>query len=245
MKLWRLLLLALIPLFLAAWEAAARSSNFLTLLISSPTRLFAYGRINATTLAYDFAHTLLIAVGGLIMALVVGGAAALAGLRYRPAANFMQGVSTVAQSIPLVVFAPFLILLLGVGTASQIGLASIMAIFPWTISVIGALRIAQYEFDELLLLYDVPFRSRVYEVYVPHALPALASSLRICASLAVLGAVLAEFTGSAVGLGRNIFLGTVRLDPELIMSALLLTSLLGIATHVILAAVERRASWWR
>jgi ABC-type nitrate/sulfonate/bicarbonate transport system permease component len=67
----------------------------------------------------------------------------------------------------------------------------------------------------------------------------------VAAALAVLGAVIAEFTGSASGLGRNIFLGTVRLDPELIMSALLLTSALGVAIHLALAWLARRSAWWR
>lgn len=227
------------------WEFAARSSFFLSLLISSPSRLFQYSLAHGDTLLLDLSHTLIVAAGGLAIALVVGFSTALAGLRYRGAASFLEGASTIAQSIPLVVFAPFMILIFGVGYVSQIGLASLMAIFPCVIGVLAAMRSARAEFDELLLLYDVPFRHRVVEVYLPHALPALVGTIRISAALAVLGAVIAEFTGSATGLGRNIFLGTVRLDPELIMSALLLTSLVGVAIHLLLTKLEKRASWWR
>jgi ABC-type nitrate/sulfonate/bicarbonate transport system permease component len=100
-------------------------------------------------------------------------------------------------------------------------LASIMAIFPWIIGMIAAFRGTRSEFDELLTFYDVPFGDRITKVYFPHALPNLVASARVSAALAVLGAVIAEFTGSSIGLGRNIFMGTVRLEPELIMSALL------------------------
>lgn len=240
-----LIVVAIALAVLGLWELAARQSVFLTLLISSPSRLFNYCKANATSLVFDFLHTLMIATGGLVLALVLGSAAALTGIRYRSAASTLQGASTVAQSVPLIVFAPFLILLFGVGNASQIALASLMAIFPWIIGAISAMRSAQADFDELLLFYDVPFGSRVREVYLPYSLPVLAGAMRISAALAVLGAVIAEFTGSEIGLGRNIFLGTVRLDPELIMSALVMTSLLGVATHLLLSSMERRASWWR
>jgi ABC-type nitrate/sulfonate/bicarbonate transport system permease component len=208
-------------IFSIAWQLLADRIVFVRLLVSSPERIALYLYDNRATLLIDTAHTVGIAVAGLLLAMLLGTALGLLGLRHRRAASLLEAGSTVAQAIPLIVFSPFLIMIFGVGFVSQMALASIMAIFPWIIGMIAAFRGTRSEFDELLTFYDVPFGDRITKVYFPHALPNLVASARVSAALAVLGAVIAEFTGSSIGLGRNIFMGTVRLEPELIMSALL------------------------
>lgn len=232
-------------IILAGWEYAARHSIFFPLLVSSPLRLWGYLQVNARFLAIDMLHTLAVASAGLIVAMVVGISLGLLGLRSARSGRILEGFGTIAQSIPLLVFAPFAVILFGVGYTSQITLASIMATFPCMIGVISAARIARGEFEELLDFHNVPFTRRVTEVYFPYVLPSLMATFRVAASLALLGAVLAEFTGSAVGLGRNIFLGTVRLEPELMVISLLLTSILGVTVHLAISGLEKRASWWR
>jgi NitT/TauT family transport system permease protein len=241
----RIILFVIVLTVLIVWQVAASRSFFVTLLISSPIRLASYFSENHVSLLGDLGHTVSVASGGLLLALLIGTCFGLIGLKFERTAWFLEGGSTIAQAIPLVVFAPFLIMLFGVGYASQIALASIMALFPWIIGLMSSMKGSKAEYDELLNLYEVPFWRRVLEVYIRHSLPNLVASIRVSSALAILGAVIAEFTGSSAGLGRNIFLGTVRLDPELIMSALVMTSTLGIIVHLALSYLEKKAGWWR
>ena len=245
MNRYRAVLAGIAVSILVLWQVFADRIVFLRLLISSPSRIVTYLYENLNTTLIDIAHTVAVAAGGLCLAMMLGTALGVLGLRSSRAESLLEAGSTIAQAIPLIVFAPFLIMIFGVGFVSQMALASIMAIFPWIIGMIAAFRSTRGEFDELLTFYEVPFKERLTGVYFPHALPNLVTSARVSAALAILGAVIAEFTGSSIGLGHNIFMGTVRLDPELIMSALVLTSLLGILVHSALHRLERKAAWWR
>lgn len=227
------------------WQYAADKYNFLRMLISSPSRICSFMIENSSSLLTDLFHTLFVAVVGLVLSILLGASAAFLGLRVRSAGNFFEGFSTIAQAIPLVVFAPFFVILFGVGYSSKIALAMIISVFPILIGTLGAIKSAQKEFSELLDFYEFSFMQRVWKVYVPYSMPNILSTIRIGAGLAILGAVIAEFTGSAKGLGKNVFLGTVRLEPELMMSSLILTSLLGILVHLTLVRLENSYSWWR
>ena len=148
------------------------------------------------------------------------------------------------QAIPLIVFAPFLIIIFGVGISSKAILATLMAVFPIILGSINAGNQAEAEYRELAMFYDLSPIEAVLRVYLPIMLPSVVGDIRVASSLALLGTVIAEFTGSAMGLGRNIFLGTVRVDPELLVSSLILTGLLGLFIHNAMLWIEEKTSWW-
>lgn len=230
---------------LAAWEWAGTQISLFKILLSSPSKIAAYAVQNWQGLATDTLHTALIAALGLLMALGLGGSVAILGFLVPRLRRSIEGASTIAQAIPLVVFSPFLVILFGSGLTSKALLATIMAVFPIVIGTLSALLAAEREFQELVDLHRIGRRERLTEVYLPVALPSLISTFRVSAALAILGAVIAEFAGSAQGLGRNIFLGTVRLEPELLMISLIVTMALGATVHLALTRIERGVSWWR
>jgi NitT/TauT family transport system permease protein len=241
----RICVVIFILCFLVAWQVTGQYFPFFRLLLSSPFRLIVFVHSNFYGLALDFFHTVSIAAISLILSVFVGGFIGVVGASVPKVGRFLEGFSTVIQSVPLIVFAPFTVMLFGVGFASMISLAFIMAVFPMTIGVISASRQAESEFSEVLDFYDVSVVNRVIEVYVPFIMPTLIGHLRVSAGLSILGAVIAEFVGSNSGLGRDVFLGTVRLDPELMVSALLLTSMLGVGVNFLLRLAEARAQWWQ
>lgn len=227
------------------WEYLSGVSSLTRILVSSPSALFAFVSANYKGLAYDFAHTCMIAVFGLAISIIVSLTLGTLGVAVPRFGKRLELFSTVAQSVPLVVFAPFAIIAFGVGVISKVALAFLISVFPLIVGVISSARSAETEFRELVKFYRVDRLRVVWEVYFPFMLPSLVASIRIAASLAILGAVIAEFTGSQAGLGRNIYLGTVRLDAELMMSSLILTCALGIFVHFVMSALEKRVSWWR
>lgn len=75
-------------------------------------------------------------------------------------------------------------------------------------------------------------------------MPNIMTGLKIAATLAVIGAIVAEFNGAEIGLGKNLFLAAKRLEPELMMSSLFLSSLLGGLMYFIIYLIEHRFGKW-
>ena len=76
---------------------------------------------------------------------------------------------------------------------------------------------------------------------IPAALPGIVGGLRIGITLAVVGAIVAEWTGGEVGLGVLINLARGSLfDIPLLFATLVLIAIVGIALYTIVLLVERR-----
>ena len=96
----------------------------------------------------------------------------------------------------------------------------------------------------LLNVYDAPKTTRIVRVYLPLAMPSGMAGLKVSATLSVIGAIVAEFTGSEVGLGRNLFLSTIRLQPDLMMASLVASAILGASMFLGVHAIERNVGIW-
>ena len=71
------------------------------------------------------------------------------------------------------------------------------------------------------------------------------AGLKISATLAVIGAIVAEFNGAEIGLGKNLFLAAKRLEPDLMMSSLLLSTLLGVVFFGTIYFIEKKIINWQ
>lgn len=230
---------------LCVWQLAGIFFPFARLLVSDPISLTHFVVDNGGRLFLDFLHTGFIAVSGLAVAVVMGTSIACVGLLFDPLKARLILISTIMQSVPLVVFSPFAVIMLGVGFLSKIALAAIMGIFPIVIGTLVGISRVRADFGDLLELYDVAPMERIRGVFIPLLLPSLMGNIRVSAGLSVLGAIIAEFTGSARGLGKNIFLGTVRLEPELVVMSLFMSAFLGVIVHYVLCYLEHRLAWWK
>jgi len=70
------------------------------------------------------------------------------------------------------------------------------------------------------------------------------AGLKVASTLAVIGAIVAEFNGADIGLGKNLFLAAKKLEPELMMSSLILSSVLGGALFAGTVVIEWSFGKW-
>jgi NitT/TauT family transport system permease protein len=95
-----------------------------------------------------------------------------------------------------------------------------------------------------MYIYNASKTQIIYRVYFPLSTPHIISGLKIAATLAVIGAIVAEFNGTEIGLGKNLFLAAKRLEPELMMSSLILSSVLGGSLYALIYFLELRIGKW-
>ncbi len=226
------------------WELSARSSPRVFLLVSSPSVVAAYINANIGSLAHATGVTLLEASLGLLLATMLSLAAITIGFQWPGVLSAALPLMVTAQVIPLIVLAPFFMIAFGIGVASKVAMAAVLCFFPTFVGMAQGYRLIPRGVHDLLDIYAAPRFARVVNVYLPLAMPSGMAGLKVSATLAVIGAIVAEFTGAEIGLGKNLFLSTIRLQPALMMASLFAAALLGGALYGLVLLLERRFGYW-
>ncbi|MEP2445757.1 MAG: ABC transporter permease subunit [Balneola sp.] len=214
------------------------------LLLSSPSRVYAYIIDNYDSLVIATQTTMIEAVVGLIIATIFSFFVMVLCFYYPKVMDFILPIMVTSQIIPLIVLAPFFIILMGIGLGSKIAMAALMCFFPIFVNFAQGYKAINQNILELVQIYDTKTWTRIYRVYFPLSMPSIMSGLKISATLAVIGAIVAEFNGAKVGLGKNLFLAAKRLEPDLMMSSLLLSTLLGGLVFLIINLIEFKFGKW-
>jgi NitT/TauT family transport system permease protein len=235
---------ALLVLALGSWQLMSAHNPLIRLFISSPRDLVNYMPLNASMLISATFVTGFEAACGLGLAFAIAVGAGILVSIDRRLINWVLPPMILSQVVPLITIAPILIVIVGLGIESKILMAAIISFFPVFINVAVSIRDTPPAFNEMMMLYRPTWLFRVRHIHLPLSLPALMAALRVAATLAVIGAIVAEFTGADAGLGKNLFLATRRLEPELMMSSIVLSALLGAFLYSIVVLIERLLGRW-
>lgn len=229
---------------IVVWQYFGSSNNTARLYISSPLLIVAYIAEHYSELVRATITTFTEAVFGLLVAVGLSFVVMVSCFVRPKFLNFILPVMVVSQVIPVIVLAPFFIIVLGIGISSKIAMAVVISFFPTFISLVQGYKAIPKSIHELMQIYKAPLGFRIFRVYIPLAMPSLMAGLKVSATLAVIGAIVAEFTGAKYGIGKNLFLSAIRLDPDLMMSSLFLASMLGLCLYGLVVSIERKYGKW-
>ncbi|HYH01823.1 MAG TPA: ABC transporter permease [Bacillota bacterium] len=149
------------------------------------------------------------------------------------------------QAVPIVALAPLLVIWFGYGPLSKILIAGLVAFFPVLTNGIIGLREVDPRLKELLVIMGASPQTVFYKLEVPSALPVLFGGLKMGLTLAVIGAVVGEFSGAGQGLGYLVNLARGSFDTALIFIALIALAILGIGFYALLSLLEYWVMPWK
>jgi NitT/TauT family transport system permease protein len=229
---------------LAVWQ------TIVSVLAPPPFLLPSPGRVLVRLIEFgpDWPRHIFATVEAIVLGFVVavafgatGALAVVASDRFRQA---LTPLLVTLQIIPKIAFAPLILVWFGLGIVSKLTVAFLVAFFPVLINT--AVGLVQIEPELLDLTRAIKARrSWVFlRVRLPNSLPYFFAGLRIASTLAVIGAVIAEFVGSDVGLGYLIVVANNQLDTPLALASIALVSILGLTLYGLLVAVERLVTPW-
>lgn len=229
---------------LALWELACRAVPLPEYLVPSPSNIArALFAPDAGILGHTLATTRTVLLG-LALSIAVGTPVAIALATSQRLAAVAWPLLVVTQSVPKVALAPILVLLFGTSELPRVVVTFLVAFFPLTLSIATGLRVVP---PELLDLGRVSGASRAQSLWLirfPSAVPHIFSGLKASASLAVVGAVVAEFVNSERGLGYLLMSSTAFFKTPLAWGALVVLSVLGIVFFQLVVLAERRWFAW-
>lgn len=230
--------LVLTVVLLAAWEAAIHLLQASTFVVAAPSAIAVELVDAAPILAQATWITTQEILWGFLISLVVGIALAMVVVRFRWVERAVYPLIVLFQVVPKVALAPIFILWFGYTMTPKLVLIVVIAFFPITINMVLGLKRTD---DDLILLMRSVGSTRaqiLMKVQLPNSLPYLFAGTRIAITLAVIGAVVAEFAGSQGGLGYMIQFASTQLDTARMFAALIVVSLLGLVFYYAVGLVE-------
>jgi ABC-type nitrate/sulfonate/bicarbonate transport system permease component len=193
-------------------------------------------------------RTLLDATYGFVAGMAAAVLVAVSFVLSRIIAGMLLPLAVLLRAVPLVAMAPVLTLVFGRGFAATMVIAGIVVFFPALVTMTYGLRSASRQSADLVRAYGGGTPAVVRKVMLPSALPALFASARIAAPGAVVGAMLAEWLATGVGMGYGMLQDANTFNyVDIWASAALLTAvsvllynIISIAESVVLARFSLR-----
>ena len=127
------------------------------------------------------------------------------------------------------------------GLLARVVICALIVFFPIAIATMVGIRSTDPLLAEMLHSLGATNGQRTRLLEVPSALPIIFGGLRVGVTLAVIGAVVAEWAGASVGLGVLINIANQGLfDTPLMFVALAALAIIGLAFYGLVVLVERR-----
>lgn len=237
-----LLLLALIGI----WELYVdlKGATFSQALLPSPHQVVRSLYDDRSLLWSNFLITAKEVLLGILVAAVLGAILAVA-IHFSPTLRRATYPLLVAsQAVPVPVLSPILVFWLGFGLLPKLVVVALVSFFSVVVTTTAALAGVDPELIKLMRTFDATRLRTFRHVELPSALPGVFTGAKIAVAVSVIGAVLAEYTGSNSGLGYIILVSEPQLLVARAVAAVVILSLFAIVLFSLLALAERLALPW-
>jgi NitT/TauT family transport system permease protein len=237
--------LAFLTVVLIGWELAVQVWRVPAYLLPGPTAVGARLASDPLFFGREGLVTLGEALGGLVIGGLLALGASLLMAHWRWLERALLPVAVVAKVTPVVVVAPLFVLWFGFGAWPRLLIAALLAFFPILVGAIAGLRAVPTAAREVLLTLDASIAEEAWLLRLPSALPQLFAAMKVATTLALLGAVVAEWVGGDRGLGRAILLANSNLDTTTALAGVATIAAIGIALIGLLTLLGRRYVFWQ
>jgi ABC-type nitrate/sulfonate/bicarbonate transport system permease component len=236
--------LLVLALMVAAWQTYVSMSHAPEYLVPGPGAVVQRfleepGYFYREGLVTTTEALLGLALGG-SLAFVVGVALAYS----RPLERSVLPWAIALKMTPIVAVAPMFTIWFGFGTLPKVLIAALITFFPVLINTIAGLRAVNAGALDVFRSLDASPLDVLLKLRIPSAMPYLFAALKVAITLSLIGAVVAEWSGSGRGLGRVILLAHANLDMPTLFAGVFVLASLGVVLTSIISIVERRLLFW-
>jgi NitT/TauT family transport system permease protein len=231
---------------LVLWEMAVRVFAVPEVILPAPSVVAATFAGSLGLLWGDFVQTILKgAVPGYLMGC---GAAVLVAIAIDRSPFLTRGLLPVGNfvaALPIVGVAPIMVTWFGFGWESKAAVVTAMVFFPVLVNMVAGLQASETMQRDLMHTYAAGYWTTLMKLRLPAALPFLFNGLKIATTLALIGAIVAEFFGSPTrGMGFRISTAVGSLALPMVWAQICVAALAGTAFYGLVALAERRVTFW-
>ncbi|HUH86169.1 MAG TPA: ABC transporter permease [Stellaceae bacterium] len=231
---------------ISLWQIVVVGCAIPPALLPPPTQIAAVLWAALPLLGGDFVQTF---IRSMIPGYVIGcGAGFLTAVLVDRVPFLQRGllpIGNLASALPIVGIAPIMVMWFGFDWPSKAAVVAVMTFFPMLINTIAGLAALGRIERDLMRTYAARYGATLWLARLPAALPFLFNALKVNSTLALIGAIVAEFFGTPTqGLGFRISTSVGALDIPLVWATIVVASVTGSAAYGALALAERRVTFW-
>ena len=186
------------------------------------------------------------AFGGFVLGSGTAFVVALVLARWRPFGNALMPYMIAANAIPIIAFAPITNAWFGILSPwSKIVIAAVLCFFPVLVNTLRGLTSVNPESIELMRSYAASETAVFTRLRIPSSLPFVFSALKVATVLAMIGAVVGDYFGGSIEALGVVIQSSVALSRyEIAWAAIVVASVVGIASYSAVSLVERHVLSW-
>ena len=231
------------------WEAAVRGFGISPVLLPAPSAIAEEFGHSAHLLREDFVQTV---IKGALTGYLIGCAAALVVAVIVDRFDFLRRgllpVGNFVAALPIIGIAPILVMWFGFDWQSKAAVVVVMVFFPMLVNAVEGLRDTSAMQRDLMRTYAAGYWTwgqTLWTLRLPAAMPFVFNGLKIASTLALIGAIVAEFFGSPIrGMGFRISTSVGLLALDLVWAEIVVAAIAGSAFYGGIALIERAVTFW-
>ncbi|MCI5100508.1 ABC transporter permease [Phaeobacter italicus] len=231
---------------LLVWELLVRGLDVSLVILPAPSVIATRFAESLPILWADFMQTI---VKGALSGYVIGCGAALLTAVAVDRSDFLRRgllpVGNFVAALPIVGTAPILVMWFGFDWQSKAAVVVVMVFFPVLVNTVAGLRETDQMQRDLMQTYAASYWQSFFKLRLPAALPFIFNGLKIATTLALVGAIVAEFFGSpTVGMGFRISTSVGQLALDMVWAEILVAALAGSAFYGGMVLIEKTLTFW-
>ena len=228
------------------WQAVVKGFGIPLVLLPAPSDIWARLSTSLPILWADFVQTFIRAV---LPGWAIGSLAGFLIAILCDAAGFLRRgllpLGNLFAALPIVGVAPIMVMWFGFDWHSKAAVVIVMTFFPMLVNAVTGLQAAGHLERDLMRSYGASHLASLVKLRLPAAMPFIFNALKINSTLALIGAIVAEFFGTPiVGMGFRISTEVGRLGLDMVWAEIAVAAIAGSAFYGAIALVERAVTFW-
>ncbi|MER8845066.1 MULTISPECIES: ABC transporter permease [Mesorhizobium] len=231
---------------LIIWEAVTRGAGIPFILLPPPSAIGARIVSSLPVLGADVRQTIFKAV---LFGYVVGSGAGFITAVLADRVPFLRRgllpIGNMVSALPIIGVAPIMVMWFGFDWQSKAAVVIIMTFFPMLVNTVAGLAASGHMERDLMRTYASGYWPTLVKLRLPAAAPFIFNALKINSTLALIGAIVAEFFGTpVVGMGFRISTEVGRMNIDMVWAEIAVAALAGSVFYGVVALVERAVTFW-
>ena len=231
---------------LILWEGFVRGFNISPILLPPPSAIAVRFSGSLSVLWIDFVQTF---IKGALSGYMIGCIAAFITAVAVDKSNFLKRgllpVGNFVAALPIIGMAPILVMWFGFDWHSKAAVVVVMVFFPMLVNTVAGLNAKDNIQHDLMKTYGASYWQNLLKLSLPAAMPFIFNGLKICTTLALIGAIVSEFFGSPTrGMGFRISTEVGRLSLDMVWAEITVAALAGSAFYGLMALIEKGVTFW-
>ncbi|MGV2976003.1 ABC transporter permease [Roseibium alexandrii] len=231
---------------LILWELIVTGAGVPKVLLPAPSEIWLRMTTSVPTLWADFQQTFMKAV---LVGYALGcGAGFLIAILVDRVPFLRRGllpIGNLVSALPIIGVAPIMVMWFGFDWPSKAAVVIIMTFFPMLVNTVSGLAASDAMQRDLMRTYASNYWQTLFKLRLPMAMPFIFNALKINSTLALIGAIVAEFFGTPiVGMGFRISTEVGRMNVDMVWAEIAVAALAGSLFYGLVALLERAVTFW-